>query len=151
MSNFKNRLNAVKHGLLAKEAVLQSEVRPFNKMARQLLAELKPESTLEILLAEQVIMNYWRLKRFLKLENDVFLSAEKPRPRFTLPNEYYIEPKNKEPIHFLTDFIASNPSFDLLLRYNASILRSFYRSINEYKSLKGAENKKNTGKRKNKS
>lgn len=119
--------NAQKHGLLTKQLIItQEESRPFNKLSRRLMSELDPETALETLLAEQIIISYWRLRRFLKLENEMFLFAGKPT--MSIDQRDFIE--------LFTNFMKSNPSFDLLSRYNASILRSFYRSINEYKNLK---------------
>jgi translation elongation factor EF-Ts len=126
------RLNAVRHGFLSKEAVLENEKqREFNKLTRQLVAELAPQGILEKMVVEQIIVTYWRLKRFLKLENEVFLLSGKP----TLSID------RRDPVAHFVDFVRRNPSFELLSRYNATLLRSFYRSVNELKNLQGSRNK----------
>lgn len=127
----KSRLNAVKHGLLSKQVILTSEDnRSFNKLAKQLLIELQPKNALEFLLFEQIVLNYWRLRRFLKLENEIFLFAGKETS--TLVHRDFVQ--------LFTNFVRSNPSFDLLSRYNSSLLKAFYRSIHEYQNLKNTRN-----------
>ena|SRR3989344_4787173 len=126
------KFNAVKHGLLANQVILAPEdTRPFNKLVKRLLVELEPESALEILLAEQVIVQYWRLRRFLKLENDMFLFAGSPRWNLD---------QGKDFTSLFSEFVKYNPSFELLTRYNATILRSFYRSLHEYQNLRNQQN-----------
>lgn len=131
------KLNAIKHGLLAKQAVINpSESRPFNKLSRKLLAELQPQTTLEMMLAEQVVMNYWRLIRYLKLENELFLFIGQSKYSYGQP-------------HFIdefTSFVRKNPSFDVLTRYNAIIIRSFYKSLHEYQNMKSVNNLTNDDK-----
>lgn len=122
------KLNSLKHGLLAKTVILQPEDRrPFNKMAKHLLAELSPETTLELMLAEQVIVSYWRLRRFIKLENDIFEFAGSPK--------YHLQ-ESMDFVQLFTDFASHNPSLDLLSRYNSTLSRGFYRSLHEYQNLK---------------
>ena len=121
------KLNAVKHGLLAKEVIIeQHEVRPFNKLMRRLLGELAPQTVLERILAEQLAINFWRLRRFLQLEGDIYLLAGSPKWNLD---------KGKSFAVLFSEFVKYNPSFDLLTRYNATILRSFYRSLHEYQEL----------------
>lgn len=118
-----SKYNAVKHGLLVKELVVRpNESRIFNKLARNLLEELQPKTITESILAEQVILNYWRLRRFMRLENDVLdFSGERKHsfddPRFIVS---------------FVEFVKGNPALDLLSRYHSSISRSFYRALREY-------------------
>lgn len=122
------KLNALKHGLLSQNGLLApDELRPFNKLNRLLLAQLNPSSPIEIMLAEQIIWQYWRLRRFLKIENDVLIFAG---------SQKYPRDSQRDFIPILTDFLKENPSLELLSRYNTSILRSFYRALHEYQQLK---------------
>jgi hypothetical protein len=121
------KFNALKHGLLARQVVISpAENRPFNKIAKKLLAELQPESPLEMVMAEEVIINYWRLRRYLKLENELFMFINKPK--YGLDSRDFMDE--------FTLFVRKNPSFDVLLRYHTTIYRSFYRSLHEFKNLK---------------
>ncbi len=127
MEVMNKKFNALKHGLMARHAVINpEESRPFNKLARRLLQELQPNSAIEFILAEQVILNYWRLRRYLKLENELFL--------FIGESKFGVRPVNF--MDEFTDFVRKNPSVDVLNRYNLTIFKQFYRSLNEYQNMK---------------
>ena len=67
------RLNAAKHGLLAKEALLPGEDEAaFLELGELLRAELRPEGELEALLVDRVVAAYWRLRRLGRVEAGVF-------------------------------------------------------------------------------
>ena len=56
--------NAVKHGLLASQAVISSESREdFDIHRDRTLRDLVPESPLESMLAERIVVLSWRLQR----------------------------------------------------------------------------------------
>lgn len=124
-------MNAVKHGILAKQLIIsEDESRPFNKLAKKLIAELQPQTSLEMILAEQVVVNYWRLLRCMKLENELLAYAGEPK--FSFDNPKFI-------VSF-SDYVSRNTTFDTLTRYNSTILRSFYRSLREYGDMKSKAN-----------
>jgi hypothetical protein len=67
------RLNALKHGLLSQELLLPGEDEAaLMGVTERLMADLQPEGTLEILLVEDIIVAYWRLRRFRRVEADMF-------------------------------------------------------------------------------
>ena len=67
------RLNALKHGLLSQELLLPGEDEAaLMGFAERLMADLQPEGALEILLVEDIIVAYWRLRRFRRVETDMF-------------------------------------------------------------------------------
>ncbi len=67
------RLNALKHGLLSQELLLPGEDEAALKgLAELLMAEWQPEGTLETLLVEDIIAAHWRLRRFRRVETDIF-------------------------------------------------------------------------------
>src|SRR3712207_4866399 len=67
------RLNALKHGLLSQELLLPGEDEAaLMGLAERLVADLQPEGALEILLVEDIIVAYWRLRRFRRVESDMF-------------------------------------------------------------------------------
>jgi len=56
--------NAVKHGLLASQAVISSESREdFDINRDRILSDLVPESPMESMLAERIVVLSWRLIR----------------------------------------------------------------------------------------
>jgi len=67
------RYNALKHGLLAKEAIVTvgdgaENPKEFNALLADLKTELKPEGTLEEILIEKIAVAYWRLRRACRYE-----------------------------------------------------------------------------------
>ena len=62
--------NAVKHGLLARQAVISLENQAdFCLYRDRILSELAPESPMESMLAERIVILSWRLKRVGRIQN----------------------------------------------------------------------------------
>ncbi len=67
------RLNALKHGLRAKDIVLASEdEREFDGLRQALITELGPEGSLEEQFAERIVVCLWRLRRVYPIEAGIF-------------------------------------------------------------------------------
>jgi hypothetical protein len=67
------RLNALKHGLRAKDIVLPSEdEQEFVDLRRALITELGPEGSLEEQIAERIVVCLWRLRRVYPIEVGIF-------------------------------------------------------------------------------
>ena len=65
------RLNAVTHGLLTKEVLLAGEDGSLlRSLTEGYMAELKPETEIEVLLVERIVSSIWRLKRVLRVEKN---------------------------------------------------------------------------------
>ncbi len=65
--------NAVKHGLLAKQAVIVGEDPGEYEFYRdQMVGELGPVGLVESMLAERVVSLSWRLRRAERLQNEAF-------------------------------------------------------------------------------
>lgn len=68
-----SRLNAVRHGLLAHDAVLPDEdAAAFDTLRREVLADLAPRGPVETMLAERVVNAMWRLRRLERAETGLF-------------------------------------------------------------------------------
>jgi len=87
------RLNATKHGLLSREAVLPGEDEAaFAALGEDLRAELQPAGELEGLLVERIAAAQWRLRRLGRVEAGIFAwelygdLAERADGRLTLTN-----------------------------------------------------------------
>ena len=73
--------NAVKHGLLAREAVIQGEdPEEFELYRAQMLEELAPTGPVEAMLAERVVGLSWRLRRAERLQNAAFAALDDGTP-----------------------------------------------------------------------
>ena len=69
------RLNALRHGLLSQEVLLPGEDEAaLQELGESLVADLRPEGALEILLVEDIIAAHWRLRRLRRVETDMFTS-----------------------------------------------------------------------------
>ena len=68
--------NALKHGLLAREAVVTvgegaEDQAEFEAVARDLKRELQPQGILEEMLVEKIVVAYWRLRRAHRYESSL--------------------------------------------------------------------------------
>ena len=73
--------NAVKHGLLAQEAVIVGEDPAEFEMYRQgMLQTLVPIGPVEVMLAERVVGLSWRLRRAERLQNIAFAALDEGEP-----------------------------------------------------------------------
>src|SRR5262252_5485625 len=67
------RLNAIRHGLLARDAVLPGEdADAFEDLWNQVRAELSPMGPIEELLVERVVNTMWRLRRLGRAETALY-------------------------------------------------------------------------------
>jgi len=66
--------NSFKHGLLARPALLPDEdEKAFREFVEERIRELDPVGALESELAEQIVGQMWRLRRFQRLEAGLFI------------------------------------------------------------------------------
>ena len=66
-------LNALTHGLTAKQAVSPDEnAKDFEVFQRGLLSALDPHDELEGALAERIVIDAWRLRRVARLESAIY-------------------------------------------------------------------------------
>lgn len=71
-----SRYNALKHGLLSKEVLLEGEdEETLLELEKRLRSELKPISEIELLLVDRIAANIWRLKRALGMEKGEVIST----------------------------------------------------------------------------
>lgn len=125
------RLNALKHGLLSKEVLIEGEKKKdLEELGKRLRQQLAPQGELEVILVDRMISSVWRLKRALKVESALMswryedgLKTWDGRPRdereacgdmLTLKND------------------------DKVLRYETTIERQIYRALHELIRLQAA-------------
>ena len=69
-------LNAVQHGLLSRQAVIQGESEAeLIDLGKRLRGQLAPMGELELLLADRIVSTAWRLRRAIALETLLFDTA----------------------------------------------------------------------------
>src|SRR3954453_5999419 len=64
-------LNAVQHGLLSRQSVIQSEAELI-ELGKRLRGQLAPLGELELLLVDRIVSTAWRLRRAIALETLLF-------------------------------------------------------------------------------
>ncbi len=73
--------NALKHGLLAREAVIQGEdPEEFELYREGMLEELAPAGAVETMLAQRVVGLSWRLRRAERLQTAAFAALDEGEP-----------------------------------------------------------------------
>ena len=136
------RLNALQHGLTARDAVLPFEDKDqFDEFAKSYEEHFKPLGPVEILLVQHIVMAAWRLCRVRGMETAAF-ELRLAEHASGLDHEC----RGLSGLHrlasvFLRDVRDAN-SLTVLARYETRVERSFYRALHELQRLRsGPENK----------
>ena len=129
--------NALKHGLLARDAVLPGEdPNAFLQLQASLEDDLQPVGALEELLVQQIGTSHWRLARLSRIEtgmlessmNLMLLRAGKPHEGRAPDEQHHFETV------LLGDGLVKSSlgtDFCNLVRYENSIRRSFFKALTE--------------------
>ena len=138
--------NALKHGLLAREAVIQGEdPEEFELYRERMLEALVPAGPVEAMLAERVVGLSWRLRRAERLQNAAFtaLDGGEPTPLLDARHEEWKQLKGSEWDRGIAGVVDENPGLgqvvvadfaearvlDRLLMYERRIESSLYRTM----------------------
>lgn len=122
-----SKMNAVKHGLLSREVLLENEneneLVDFGKRMRSCL---KPAGELELLLVDQVISYSWRLRRVFNVEKAIM--------ELQATDSFNIFPGDKstkrDELRLIRDMI-DNDSIEKLTRYEVMIVKHLYKAMHE--------------------
>ena len=143
--------NAVKHGLFARQTVISSENQDdFCKERERIISELAPESPMESMLAERIVILSWRLQRIDHIQNQTIdaLNARNissPLTKLTqsllfkgrdLPQADSSDPSNDLALGRMAikDF-SNSRVLDRLLMYERRIENSLFKTIFELQRL----------------
>jgi hypothetical protein len=138
--------NAIKHGLLAREAVIQGEdPEEFEFFREGMLAELAPVGAVEAMLAQRVVSLSWRLRRAERLQNAAFAALDdgEPTPLLEARHEEWKQLKGSELERSIAGLFDEDAALgkvvvedfggarvlDRLLMYERRIESSLYRTI----------------------
>ncbi len=143
--------NSIKHGLLAHQTIISSENQAdFCKERDRILSDLVPESPMESMLAERVVVLSWRLKRIDHIQNQTIdaLSARNtssPLMKLTksllfkdsaLPQADSSDPANDLALGRMAIKDFSNARvLDRLLMYERRIESSLFKTNFEFQRL----------------
>jgi hypothetical protein len=129
-----SKYNAIKHGLLSKEVLLEDEDGTIlNDFGKKLRTELVPETELELVLVDRITANVWRLRRVMQIEREMMEDDRKPS---------YGDAEKSLGAALSYDF-ANNDTYGKLIRYEASIERGIYKALHELQRLQAARNGEN--------
>jgi hypothetical protein len=107
------RLNALRHGMRAKELVARGEdFADFGRFSAELGATLKPGDAFEEQLVEDIAMSSWRLRRVWRAEGAVMQRAARDSDAW--------ENRKRAPV----PFTLANHELERLSRYEAGLQRS---------------------------
>ena len=105
--------NSFKHGLFARQALINSENKAdFDLYREQFLSELAPESPMESMLAERIVVLSWRLKRIGLIQAqtiDALRADNKSSPLAKLTQSLLLKKANQ------SKTASSTPPADLVL------------------------------------
>jgi len=125
-----SKYNAIKHGLLSKEVLLEGEDEgTLIEMGKRLRAELEPQTELELVLVDRITANVWRLKRVMQMEREMMDNSRKNTFSDSL----------QKLGQTLTHYdIAHNDIYGKLIRYESSIERGIYKALHELQRIQSA-------------
>ena len=133
------RLNALKHGLTAEDAVIFGEdEEAFNDLRDSFLDHLQPVGPLEAALVRQIITAQWRLARCRKLETGFFELGLIDHKENLEVDYNGLTNKDKLAHVFRRDACPTPSVLGTLSRYEVRIERAFYRALHELQRLQAA-------------
>jgi len=157
--------NSLKHGLLARDAVLPYENRSeFDQLAERLMQQFRPISELESELVRKITGFFWRLRRCGRIETEILaylyneISLDRAQP---LANLKFFDALMKAPAleqvsecpgalkgdvgtlgeAFIQDSREAN-ALPKLSRYEKSIEQSLYKALHELERLQAVRSGK---------
>ncbi len=135
-------LNALKHGLLARDAVLPEEdPAEFDQQLRGLEESLRPDNDLESELVRQIADAQWRMRRLVRIET-AFLSAtlDAQRQHEEVFHPEKIQPGCEGETQLLgAGLLGRTQALLHLARYDAHLSRRYYRATAELGRLRKLE------------
>lgn len=122
-----SKYNAIKHGLLSKEVLLDGEDETILVgVGKKLRTELEPQTELELILVDRITANVWRLKRVMQMEREMMEDSQKS----DFGN--HLRKLGQTLTHY---DIAHNDIYGKLIRYESSIERGIYKALHELQRL----------------
>jgi hypothetical protein len=113
-------LNAVRHGLLSRQAVLRGESEAeLVDLGKRLRGQLAPTGELELLLVDRLVSTAWRLRRAIALETRLFDTEHGDSSVYQSALAYK----------------GDRDRLQLLSRYELTLERGLFRALHELQRL----------------
>ncbi len=148
--------NSVKHGLFARQTVISSENQAdFCKERDRILSDLAPESPMESMLAERIVILSWRLQRVDHIQNqtiDALNARDTSSPLAKLTQSLLFKNRDQSQTAPSADLalgrlaikdFSNSRVLDRLLMYERRIENSLYKTIFELQRLRLIRNMDN--------
>ena len=127
-----SKYNALKHGLLSREVLLEGEdEKVLIEIGKKLRLELEPQTELELVLVDRITANVWRLRRVMQIEREM-MDDDRNDMGFSLSGG-----KKTLGAALSYDF-ANNDTYGKLIRYESSIERGIYKALHELQRIQAA-------------
>ena len=127
-----SKYNALKHGILSKEVLLEGEdEKTLIEVGKKLRAELEPQTELELVLVDRITANVWRLRRVMQIEREM-MDDDKNDTLFALSDS------KKTLGGAISHDSANADTYGKLVRYETSIERGIYKALHELQRLQAA-------------
>ena len=134
-----SRLNAITHGLLSREVLIEGEDGAvLTKMTDALRDEMQPIGELESFLVDRLAAEMWRMRRALAVERKNADVAKYRVLNAMFPEETYGK-GDAQQMAAETAMITDSDT-EKIMRYATMIERSFYRAMHELQRLQAARN-----------
>jgi hypothetical protein len=132
-----SRYNAIKHGLLTKEVLIDGEdEKALMELKETVHEQLNPVGPIEALLTDRIISSFWRLRRAIIVETATMKWYQEDLNMFPLgQDEAQQERQNIKNM-------LSNESIETILRYETTIERSIFRALHELERVQAKRNGK---------
>jgi len=125
----KIRLNALKHGLLSKQVLINSENQSeLLALEKSLIEDFEPQSQFEAFLVDKIVSGIWRLKRAINIEKNIFTMGQENPFKVEIGSEDFIEAK------VVREMIDDN-LLDRLLRYETTLERGIFKASHELQRI----------------
>ncbi len=145
-------LNAVRHGLAARNAVLPEEDREaYLELHASLDEQFQPQGPIETFLVAQMASAQWRLQRLARIETGFFIAGaedvrrEDDRRQYQPPRTSKLSEEEQETrlLGVLFRKSCGCDSFALLARYENMLNAEYFRALRQLTSLRNARDKTN--------
>lgn len=125
-----SKYNAMKHGLLSGEVLLEGEdEKKLIDVGKKLRTELEPQTEIEFVLVDRITANVWRLKRVMQMEREMMEDSQK---------SIFGNSVQKLGQTLTHHDIAHNDIYGKLIRYESSIERGIYKALHELQRLQAS-------------
>ena len=126
------RLNALRHGLLSREVLIEGEDKgALEELGERLRQELAPQGELEDLFVDRIVSSAWRLRRAIRVERD-YIQEERKSRKF----DYFRA--DRESWDVVARGLGGRGTLLNLIRYETAIEKQIYKALHELMRLQSA-------------